>query len=112
MVRYLVKHQVVIHNIVEHIYLNSSIIDSIIRICCVQGLDEQEQKMLNGIRSDILSSTINKLEHYQDDFFMTEQIFCIWCGLLKKCYVMMNPKTLFTEMLSPFTLKPILDFTF
>jgi len=43
---------------------------------------------------------------------MTEQLFCIWCGLLKKCYVMLAPEQLFNEMLSPFTLKPILDYTF
>lgn len=68
--------------------------------------------MLNETRSEILQSVINKLEHYQDDFYMTEQIFCILTGLLKKCYVMINPTTLFEEMLSFFTLKPIIDYTF
>ena len=68
--------------------------------------------MLNDIRSEILQSIINKLEHYQDDYFMTEQIFCILNGLLKKCYVMIDPATFFEEMLSFFTLKPILDYTF
>ena len=33
-------------------------------------------------------------------------------GLLKKCYIMVNPRALFDEILSPFTLKPILDYTF
>lgn len=43
---------------------------------------------------------------------MTEQLFCIWTGLVKKCYVMLGAKELFDDMLSPFTLKPILDYTF
>jgi hypothetical protein len=43
---------------------------------------------------------------------MTQQIFSILSGLLKKCYVMVQPNKLFDEMLSPFILKPILDFTF
>lgn len=43
---------------------------------------------------------------------MTEQIFSILNGLLKKCYVMVNPTTFFSDMVSFFTLKPILDYTF
>jgi hypothetical protein len=55
---------------------------------------------------------INKLEHHQDDVFMTEQVFCVLSGLLKKCYVMKDNHNFFEEMLSPFFLKPILDYTF
>mmetsp|Transcript_8485 Transcript_8485/g.12998 ORF Transcript_8485/g.12998 Transcript_8485/m.12998 type:complete len:85 (-) Transcript_8485:972-1226(-) len=43
---------------------------------------------------------------------MTEQIFCILSGLLRKCYVMEESKKFFDELLSPFILKPILDYTF
>ena len=99
-------------NIVEHIYLNASIVDAVIRICCVQGLDQAGEKRLHEIRSDIISTIVNNLEHNQDDLYMTEQIFTILSGLLKKCYMMMAPKALFDEMLSPFVIKPILDFTF
>jgi hypothetical protein len=53
-----------IGDIVDHIYLNSSIIDILIRICCVQQLDEEEQNMLNSIRNEILTKAINKLEHH------------------------------------------------
>jgi hypothetical protein len=99
-------------NLLEHIYLNSSIIDLVIRICCIQGLPSSYQDKLQIIRCDFLSGIINKLEHYEDDTFMTEQIFGILSGLLKKCYIMSDPKEFFEEMLSPFVLKPILDYTF
>lgn len=112
MVKFFDLNQHYLNDIVEHVYLNSSIIDIIIRIFCVQDLSEEEVLTLNSIRCEIIHNTINKLEHYQDDYFMTEQLFCIWTGLLKKCYVMLNPKSLFDEILSPFTLKPILDYTF
>ena len=32
--------------------------------------------------------------------------------MLKKCYIMLEPKKFFDELLSPFVLKPILDYTF
>jgi len=35
MIRYLSQNSTCINDIVEHIYLNSSIIDVLIRICCV-----------------------------------------------------------------------------
>lgn len=43
---------------------------------------------------------------------MTEQIFQILTGLVKKCYIMPRARSLFDEMLDPFVLKHILDFTF
>ena len=64
MIRFISGHPTHMNDVVEHIYLNSSIIDTIIRICCVQKLDEEEQEMLNGTRSEILGTIINKLEHY------------------------------------------------
>lgn len=76
---------------IDHIYLNSSIIDIIIRIFCVQGLKENEIEILNRLRSEIFLNSILKLEHYQEDIMMTEQLFCLWTGLLKKCYVMLSP---------------------
>ena len=71
MLEYLAQHKSVIHDLIEHIYLNSSIIDIIILICCVQDLTESQEQKLIAIRSEILNYTINKLEHYQDDYFMT-----------------------------------------
>ena len=40
MVTYIYQNEAVINNIVEHIYLNSSIIDIVIRICCLQNLND------------------------------------------------------------------------
>lgn len=75
-------------------------------------LNQDELQTLHRIRNEIINNTINKLEHYHDDILMTEQLFCIWTGLVKKCYVLLGAKDLFDDMLSPFTLKPILDYTF
>ena len=41
MLTYIYRHEACINNIVEHIYLNSSIIDIVIRICCLQNLNEE-----------------------------------------------------------------------
>ena len=35
MIRFFDEHESVVNDTVEHIYLNSSIIDIIIRICCI-----------------------------------------------------------------------------
>ena len=59
------------HDLIEHIYLNSSIIDIVIRICCINDLSESQEEKLILIRSEILNYTLNKLEHHQDDNYMT-----------------------------------------
>lgn len=43
---------------------------------------------------------------------MTEQVFAVLTGLLKKCYVMADSKEFFENLMSIFNLMPILDFTF
>ena len=43
---------------------------------------------------------------------MVSIIFEILTGILKKCYLMVNARVFFDELMSPFILKPILDFTF
>mmetsp|Transcript_13161 Transcript_13161/g.22294 ORF Transcript_13161/g.22294 Transcript_13161/m.22294 type:complete len:228 (+) Transcript_13161:577-1260(+) len=112
MIEFLSENQDRVNDMIEHIYLNTSIVDTIVRICCIQQIDSEHLEMLNSLRSDILSNVINKLEHHQDDVFMTEQIFCILSGLLRKCYAMLDGRKFFEELLSPFILKPILDYTF
>ena len=99
-------------NIVKHIYLNSAMVDVVIRICAVQGLVESRYEKIDMIRVEILQTLSNALEHTYDDSFMTEQIFAILTGLVKKCYIMGRARSLFEEMYSPFVLKPVLDFTF
>lgn len=59
-------------DLIDHIYLNSSIIDIIIRIFCVQGLDSNDIEKLNRLRSEIILNSILKLEHYMEDIMMTE----------------------------------------
>ena len=60
----------------------------------------------------MLNALVNLLEHNHEDDFMTEQIFYILSGLVKKCYIMIEPRQFFEELLSPFNFKPIIDFTF
>lgn len=58
--------------ITDHVYLNSSMNDIVIRICCVQSITDENIEKLNEIRQNILHCLMNKLEHHQDDDFMTE----------------------------------------
>ena len=44
MMNYIKQRQNLINNLIDHIYLNSSIIDVIVRICCIQGLDNEEMQ--------------------------------------------------------------------
>lgn len=112
MIKYLSENNNCVSNMVEHIFINHSIINIIIRICCVQVHDENDLKKLDCIRSSILTQLINKLDHHHDNQLMVSIIFEILTGILKKCYLMVNAKVFFEELLSPFILKPILDFTF
>lgn len=66
------ENQNFLFDIVEHIYLNSSIIDIVIRIFCIQLEEEKDGEVFDTIRREIIHNTVNKLEHYQDDLFMTE----------------------------------------
>lgn len=77
MIKYLSKDSMRYLSIVKHIYLNSSIVDLVIRICSVQGLKEEHLPVLDEMRADILNTIANALEHTYEDDFMTEQIFCI-----------------------------------
>ena len=72
MIKFIDEHPSCLNDTVEHIYLNSSINDIIIRICCVQDLEEDELEKLDNVRQEALSTIINKLEHNQDDDFMTQ----------------------------------------
>ena len=58
-------------NIVKHIYLNTTMVDVVIRICAVQGLDAEKYEKIDEIRVEILQTLSNSLEHI-DDRFMTE----------------------------------------
>lgn len=62
------------------------------------------------MRCDIIQHCVNALEQYHDDDFMTEQLFEILSGIVRKCYQMYKAKDLFDFVMSPFILQPILDF--
>jgi hypothetical protein len=59
-------------NIVKHIYLNTEMVDEVIRICAVQGLNEEKYEKIDEIRVEILQTLSNSLEHTYDDRFMTK----------------------------------------
>ena len=71
-IRYLAADSSRYLSIVKHIYLNSSIVDLVIRICAVQGLTEANLPLLDDMRIDILNTIANALEHTYEDDFMTE----------------------------------------
>jgi len=53
-----------VNDMIEHIYLNSSMVDVLIRICCIKDISPAHMESLHQIRVDIMSSLINKLEHH------------------------------------------------
>ena len=42
---------------------------------------------------------------------MTEQVFDILTCITKRCYSMLNPKSFFDELMSPFLFLPLLQFS-
>jgi len=46
------------------------------------------------------------------DEFLTAQVFDILMSVTKKCYIMVEPKTFFDDLMSPFLFMPLLQFTF
>jgi hypothetical protein len=59
-----------------------------------------------------VQTCINSLDHYQENDFITEQLFVILEGLVRKCYQMDRPQELFDHVMSAYIFFPLLIFTF
>lgn len=64
------------------------------------------------MREEIIQYSINALEHHSDDEFVTEKILDMLSMVVKKCYITVEPRQLFDNILSPFIFMPLLEFTF
>lgn len=52
------------------------------------------------------------LDQHSENDFITEQIFDLLSSIVKKCYIMIEPREFFEELLSPFIFLPLLEFSF
>jgi hypothetical protein len=52
------------------------------------------------------------LESNYDDDYVSEQVFEILTSIVRKCYQMYQPREFFDQVMSPFILQQILQFTF
>ena len=66
----------------------------------------------NEFRNDIVQHCINGFELCEGDEFISSLLFEILTMLAKKCYIMIDPQTLFNEIMSPFLFMPLLEATF
>jgi hypothetical protein len=66
----------------------------------------------NEFRNDIVQHCINGFEVCESEEFTSSLLFDILTQLTKKCYIMIDPETLFNEITSPFLFMPLLETTF
>eukprot|EP00347_Sterkiella_histriomuscorum_P003094 403365611 len=110
---YIIKNKTaIINSLFNHMYLTQCVTDLLVRICTVRNIGTVPLQDYKSFRNEIIQHCINSLEYNHHDDFMTEQLFEILSGIVRKCYQMHNSKELFDFMLSPFILQPILDFAF
>lgn len=64
------------------------------------------------MRNDIVQHCINGFEVCEGEEFTSSLLFDILTQITKKCYLMVDPQTLFNELMSPFLFMPLLETTF
>jgi len=111
MLEFLLGQKAQISSFFNHLYLSHCVTDLLVRICTVKNIDNVPIPKYLDLRLEILQHCVNSLEHYVDDDFISEQIFDILCGIVKKCYQMHDPKHFFDNIMSPFIFYPILEFS-
>ena len=61
---------------------------------------------------EIIQRGVNTLDTFSHDAFITHQVIDFFSTVVKKCYLMDKPNSFFDELLSPFILMPLLEFSF
>ena len=61
---------------------------------------------------EIIQRVVNTLDTFSHDDFITHQVIDFLSTVVKRCYLMDKPKPFFDELLSPFILMPLLEFSF
>ncbi|CDW80337.1 UNKNOWN [Stylonychia lemnae] len=110
--RYIIKNISIIESLFSHLYLTQCVTDILVRLCTVKNIQSINPDEYRQIRSEIIQHCVNSLEQYHKDDFITELLFEILTGIVRKCYQMYKPREFFDSLMSPFVLQPILDFSF
>jgi hypothetical protein len=102
-----------VESLFHHLYLSECVTDLLVRICTVPdlkgGIDINDY---NEFRNDIVQHCINGFEICENEEFISSLLFDILTQLTKKCYAMIDPVSLFNEIMSPFLFMPLLETTF
>lgn len=102
-----------VESLFNHLYLSECVTDLLVRICTVPDLkDGIDISDYNEMRNDIIQHCINGFEVCEGDEYTSSLLFDILTQITKKCYVMVDPQTLFNELMSPFLFMPLLETTF
>ena len=112
MLQFIIKQKGIISSLFNHLYLTSCVTDLLIRICTARMTVFGFPDDYRNLRNEIIQHCINSLEQHHKDDFITEQIFEVLHGVVRKCYQMYEPKEFFDMLMSPFIIQPILNFTF
>ena len=97
----------------NHLYLASCITDLVVRLCTVQEVPESVDPIsYEELRTDIAAHCINQLDTFEDNEYLTWQIFEILTQCVKKCYLMSDAKQFFEQIMNPFQFIGLLRFTF
>lgn len=61
----------------------------------MNDLKRADLEQYKQMRDEIIQYAINTLEHHSDDDFITEKVLDMLGTVVKKCYIMVEPKQLF-----------------
>lgn len=87
----------------NHLYLASCITDLAVRLCTVQEVPEEVDPVsYEELRTDIAAHCINQLDTFEENEYLTWQIFEILTQCVKKCYLMCDAKQFFEQIMNPF----------
>lgn len=112
MLIYIMNKKKFIQNLFCHLNLGNCVTDILARLCTMQQLYKVPVDMYQQMRKEIVQYAINALDHYGDDELITSQIMDLFSTIVKKCYIMVDARSFFEMMLSPFIFQPLLEFTF
>lgn len=108
----IIRQKGIISSLFNHLYLTSCVTDLLVRICTVRMQSFSLPDDYRNLRHEIIQHCVNGLEQHHKNDFITEQIFEVLLGVVRKCYQMNEPKDFFDMLMSPFIIQPILNFTF
>jgi len=102
-----------VDSLFNHLYLTECVTDLLVRLCTVPDLQGGiSLSDYNELRNDIIQHCINGFEGAEGNEQKSSLLFEILTQLTKKCYLMIDPHSLFGEITSPFLFMPLLETAF